>query len=202
MRSAKWVWRLPECSIIVMRLCSSEQLKMQSSVSSEIHPRSLSLSLPTKSHWSSTLTTSVLLLLSSALREKLKVVVMPNTMINLLLAVKALEGKNEWSTPSPLLLSVSLSHTAGFICPLRTNQRTKLAGCSVQLSGYVNVSGLVGGSLSGWAEEVNKRVWMRGRGQRVERDELIDYWPLGQPMWMQIFIQVIWIPSLHPAHFI
>lgn len=29
MRRAKWVWRLPECSIIVMRLCSSEQLKMQ-----------------------------------------------------------------------------------------------------------------------------------------------------------------------------
>lgn len=43
-----------------------------------------------------------------------------------------------------------------------------MAVCCVKLCGYANVSGLLPVSLNGRAGEVNKRVWMRGWGQRVK----------------------------------
>lgn len=71
---------------------------------------------------------------AATLRGNLKVGIMPDAVINLLLPVKALEGRHRGlaslpSGPTPPLNSLLLSsqsHIAGFICPLRTKRRTKL----------------------------------------------------------------------------
>lgn len=111
---------------------------------------------------------------ATTLRGNLKVGIMPSAMINLLLAVKALEGRNstsqspQWSNPPvpPLLL---LSHSRLLFVPSeQSGEQSCIAVWFVELCGYANVSRLVGILLNGWAEEVNKRVWMRGGGQRVK----------------------------------
>lgn len=113
----------------------------------------------------------------------------PSAMIRWLLALKAQGTETQALSFFQVVQQSSLhpllySYIAGFICPPRTKRRTKL--CCFLLCGYANVFWLLGVVLNGRAEEVNKRVWMRGGGQRV-KEKLIDCW-WGQPMWMQIFI--------------
>lgn len=111
---------------------------------------------------------------ATTLRENLKVGIMPNAMINLLLAVKALEGRNRGlaslpSGPTPLSSSApSLTKQALFVPSEQSREQSCIDVWSMELCGYANVSRLVGVLLNGWAEEVNKRVWMRGGGQRLK----------------------------------
>lgn len=61
------------------------------------------------------------------------------------------------------------SHSRLYLSPSEQSiEQSFIAAWSVELCGYANVSRLVGVLLNGRAEEVNKRVWMRGGGQRVK----------------------------------
>ena len=110
---------------------------------------------------------------ATSLRGNLKVGIVPNAMVNLLLTVKALEGRNRGlatlpSGPTPFSSSAaSLTYQAFYLSP-QNKAANKAAWLSVELCGYANVSRLVAVLVNGWAEEVNKRVWMRGGGQRVK----------------------------------
>lgn len=69
--------------------------------------------------------------------------------------------------PVPPLLLVA--HSRLYLSPSeQSGEQSCIAVWCVKLCGYANVSGLVGVLLNGCAEEVNKRVWMRGGGQRVK----------------------------------
>jgi len=76
-------------------------------------------------------------------------------MINLLLAVKALEGRNRGlaslpSGPTPLSSSApSLTSQALFVLSEQSGEQSCIAVWCVKLCGYANVSGLVGVLLNG-----------------------------------------------------
>lgn len=181
MRRAKWVWRLPECSIIVMRLCSSEQLKMQEPC---LFWDPSQIAIVESCRWITDTAAAgrgpplpLLLPWHHFKRESQVRHRVPNPVINLFLAAPTLEGEKTEDRPvSPAVQPAPLhpppllpaAHSRRYLSPAEQSvEQSSVAVWWVKLCGYANVSRLLGVLLNGWAQEVNKRVWMRGGGRWV-----------------------------------